>query len=567
MPQLQIVAGMNAGATFVLAGREMLIGRDESCAIRLNSRTVSRRHARLVKSEEQWCIEDLQSINGTFVNGEQVKGRQQLADKDRVEIHDIVLAYTDGSSQATSSQQQTAAPHHSTTIKNRHSPTILVARNAGVEPPGERKNTAAQLQAMLDITHSMGSSLDMDTVMEKILDSLFRIFPQADRGYILEEDENGELQPLWIKHSNDASDTISPVSGGIAARVLAEQAAFLSRDSKSDERLSAIKRGLPDPSSSIYDDHARSIMCAPLMGPRRKTLGVIHVESNDIREPFEQEDLDVLVSVALLAGQAVDYATAHRAEVALERHNRELDLARDVQLTFLPPTRPEVDGYTFFEHYSAAKTVAGDYYDYLDMPDGRIAIVQGDVAGKGMPAALLMARLCSDVRYWLLSEPTAEAAVTRLNQQLSGSRYTSFVTLVLTVLDPHKHQLTMVNAGHMNPLMRRADGPVEELTTLATGLPLGVRSCTQYSADQVQMQPGDVLMLFTDGLTDTQCPEGNTFSADAVRDVLKRPFGNAVHAGNAMINAMQRFASGWPQTDDVCLICVSRQPDDTPNKT
>jgi len=562
MPTLVILDGMNAGATFDIAGREMVIGRDKSCAVRLRSRTVSRMHARLVNDGGQWCIEDLQSVNGTYVNGGAVKGRRQLVDQDRIEIHDIVLSFADTSSarlRASSRPPSASAPEPASTIRN--SPTLVSPLNASNAPPGERKNTGAQLQAMLDITHSLGSSLDMNTVMEKILDSLFRIFPQADRGYILEEDANGELQPHWIKHSNDASDTISPVSGTIALRVVAEQAAFLSRDSEADERLRAIRRGLPDPSSSIHDDHARSIMCAPLMGPRRKTLGVIHVESNDMREPFEQEDLDVLVSVALLAGQAVDYATAHKAEVDLERQNRELDLARDVQLTFLPPARPTVNGYNFFEYYSAAKTVAGDYYDYLELPDGRLAVVQGDVAGKGMAAALLMARLCSDVRYWLLSEPTPAAAVTRLNQQLSGIRYTSFVTLVLTVLDPYSHEVTIVNAGHMNPLLRRAGGRIEELTADAMGLPLGVRGNVEYEPQQITLQPGDVLVLYTDGLTDAISPTEQEFGSSAVLEVLKRPFSNAVHAGNALINDMQKFASGRSQIDDICLICMSRAPE------
>ncbi len=554
MPKLVIQAGMNSGATFEISGREMLIGRDIECNIYLKSRTVSRRHARLVKVEEQWSIEDLQSVNGTAVNGQDVRGRQVLHDGDLIEIHDIVMVYrADAAAEA-----RLTEPPKSTTVKNRHSPTILAAIAANGAPTEERKNSAAQLQAMLDITHSLGSSLDMNTVMEKILDSLFHIFPHADRAYILEQDENGELQPHWIKHSSDASDTISPVTGSIAARVQAEQTAFLSRDAAADERLQAMKRGKPDPSSSIYDDHARSIMCAPLMGPRRKSLGVIHIESNDIREPFEQEDLDVLVSVALLAGQAVDYATAHRAEIALERHNRELDLAREVQLTFLPPTRPEVDGYTFFEHYSAAKTVAGDYYDYLELPDGRLAIVQGDVAGKGMPAALLMARLCSDVRYWLLSEPTAADAVTRLNQQLCGNRYGTFVTMVVLVLDPYGHQLTIVNAGHMNPLLRRTCGTLEELTASSLGLPLGVTATRGYEAEQIELQPGEMLTLFTDGLTDTCNPAGEMFAMAAIREHFARPFSSAVHAGNSMISAMQHFAAGRPQTDDVCLICVAR---------
>src|SRR5690606_6680614 len=143
---------------------------------------------------------------------------------------------------------------------------------------------------------------------------------------------------------------------------------------------------------------------------------------SDARHVFTQQDLDVLVSVALLAGQAVEYAQIHHSLLDLDRQKRDLAMAKEVQQHFLPARRPEVPHYHFYDFYRPAEQVAGDYFDYIERPDGRLAMVLGDVAGKGVTAALLMARLCSDVRYALLTSPAPAEALRRLNEEICSHR-------------------------------------------------------------------------------------------------------------------------------------------------
>ncbi|HTN75131.1 MAG TPA: GAF domain-containing SpoIIE family protein phosphatase, partial [Pirellulaceae bacterium] len=370
----------------------------------------------------------------------------------------------------------------------------------------------------------------------------------------LQSDGNGsELVPKAIKHKCGESDTISPISGTVAARVMSERTAFLSGDAVNDDRLGEVN-------DSIFDQQVRSVMCAPLMGPSHVPLGVIHIETSEAEHVFTQADLDVLVSVALLAGQAVDYTRLHRSLLDSDRQKRDLAMAREVQLHFLPSARPAVEHYRFYDFYRAAEEVAGDYYDYIELPDGRLAMVVGDVAGKGVTAALLMARLCSDVRYALLTAPTPAEAMRRLNEQLSNHGGDgTFVTLVLCIIDPREHTLVLVNAGHCPPILRSGhDRSVRELDPAGSGLPLGVNRAAHYDQYCTTLEPGDLVVCFTDGVNEAMNPLDQTYGMAAVRDVIARAPVDVAHVGNAMVADVRRFAEGRLQSDDICLLCFSR---------
>src|SRR5437660_2219835 len=168
---------------------------------------------------------------------------------------------------------------------------------------------------------------------------------------------------------------------------------------------------------------------------------------------------------------------SHHLESARARLKLDLELARGVQRGFLPRQLPEVPGYEFFAHYESADEVGGDYYDFIPLPRQRVAVLLGDVAGKGVVAALLMAKLSADARFCMLTEPDPAAAVTRLNALMIHSGIADrFVTLVAAVLDPTRHTVTLVNAGHPHPLLyRRATLTAAEANDNAvTGFPLGV---------------------------------------------------------------------------------------------
>src|SRR5262249_27844647 len=160
----------------------------------------------------------------------------------------------------------------------------------------------------------------------------------------------------------------------------------------------------------------------------------------DRSKKFTEDDLKFLMGVAGQASIALENAKLHQESVVRERLKREMELAREVQRSFLPLRPPDVAGYEFFAHYAAAQEVGGDYYDFIPLPPQRLAVIVGDVAGKGVPAALLMAKLSSDARFCMLTEPRAAAAISRLNASFHQAGLTErFVTLAVAVLDPATH--------------------------------------------------------------------------------------------------------------------------------
>jgi serine phosphatase RsbU (regulator of sigma subunit) len=211
----------------------------------------------------------------------------------------------------------------------------------------------------------------------------------------------------------------------------------------------------------------------------------------------------------------------------------------------------------FFDFYEPANHIGGDYYDYIQLADGRLGIVVADVVGHGVAAALLMSKLSASVRFCFAMETEPAKALTRLNRTLAPETFDGrFVTFVMSILDPAKNEVTVVNAGHMAPLLRRRDGSVEDLGLAQSGLPLMVDCDTEYQQCQDNLQPGDCLLLFTDGITEAINPAGELYGNDRLRkmcgEVAPRDIGERV------IQDVENFMDGHPAKDDMCLVCVGR---------
>jgi serine phosphatase RsbU (regulator of sigma subunit) len=292
------------------------------------------------------------------------------------------------------------------------------------------------------------------------------------------------------------------------------------------------------------------------------------VDTQDRAKKFKEDDLNLLTIVANLASVAVEKAKLHEASLASEKAKKEMELARAVQLGFLPQAMPAVDGYEFFAHYSPAQTIGGDYYDAVVLPNGRLAVVLGDVAGKGVPAALLVAKLSSEVRFCLLSQPDPVRAVGLLNDQMiRGGLGDRFVTLALMLVDTVTHQMTVVNAGHMNPRLFRAGANdlTDAISTEATGLPLGVMPGFEYESVTLPLEPGDVVAVFTDGVTDAMGPSGVLFGPEGVDECLTPPDDPVAAAGwrprrvgDQLVTAVRRHAAGRAQNDDIAVMLFGR---------
>jgi serine phosphatase RsbU (regulator of sigma subunit) len=371
---------------------------------------------------------------------------------------------------------------------------------------------------------------------------------------VLKDTDSGELQVKATKVRNERDDLQRVrLSTTILREAMSKGRALLSADAAHDGRF--------DQSESVANLRIRSLMCAPLVNQEGDALGAIQVDTLDMRQQFLQEDLDVLASVAAQAGMAVENACLHTATMRQRDLERELEFATQVQLGFLPTERPRLDGYEFYDFYEAAYRVGGDFFDYVVLPGGQVAIGLGDVAGKGIPAALLMARLYSSARYELLTKPTVASALSGLNVDVSmGGLGHRFVTLVFAILDPQTHRLTLSNAGHIPPLLRNSRGQVTKIAAEEAGLPLGIDPEIVYGQCEITLEPGDTLVLLTDGVTEAMNPQNEIYGMTRLTKFLETAPADADALGEALVEDVERFSEGRAQRDDICLICFRRLP-------
>lgn len=282
-----------------------------------------------------------------------------------------------------------------------------------------------------------------------------------------------------------------------------------------------------------------------------------------ITKPFHVQELSARVQTHLHLHR-LQVELEHRnldLELAQQRLKVDLELARRVQHRLLPTELPELAEYEFFAHYAPAYEVGGDYYDFISLSDRQVAVVLGDVAGKGVAAALLMAKLSADARFCLLAEPDLAAAISRLNVSMCRSDLAGQVaTLVAMVLDPDRHTLSLVSAGHPSPLVySRHGGTIREvISNDSVGLPLGVVEDFEYSASRVSLQPGDSVLAFTDGVIEAMDCDGHLLqTAGVCRAVAGKAFAPR-ELGAHVIDTVYEFADGHIQQDDIALIGFGR---------
>lgn len=555
--------GPQAGQRYELKGDKWILGRHPDCNIVIEVGAVSRNHCQVLREGSAYFVEDLGSRNGTFLNDdvEKVAGKRQLRAGDVIRVCEVNLTFeSDGppppsSPTATVGQLLEGAGLGAFLADDdgkMTSSTIMSKLEVSTSSRGVTVSASPEvkLAAMIEIMQNLGRALALDEVLPQVLKSLFKIFVQADRGFIVMQTPDAKLVPRWVRlRREDANDTLR-ISRTIIRHVMETKEAILSADAASDARFEL--------SQSIADFRIRSMMCAPLMDSEGTAFGALQIDTLDQRQRFTKEDLELLVSTASQAALAIQQAQLHEQALRQRELERDMQLATEVQHGFLPDQRPTLPGYSFFDYYQPADQIGGDYFDYIPMTEGRLAIVVADVVGHGVAAALLMAKLSSETRNALLSEPTPAAAVTRLNERICATNMQRFVTMILVVLDPVKHHATVVNAGHMAPLVRRADGRLEEPSDAIAGLPLGVTDALGYEQCEVEVGKGETLTLYTDGVNESIDASGAFYTIDRLREHVKKLGADVQTLGPSIIEDVRQFLGKAPQNDDMCLVCFGR---------
>jgi serine phosphatase RsbU (regulator of sigma subunit) len=526
---------VNGEREYPLRGKVTVLGRDPGCDVVVTFSQVSSWHALIVSLGGDYFAEDLRSLNGTRLNGEPLHQRTRLAPGDRLELPGQSFTF-----RADRAEAEVPAPPVGTDSLEEVISSIELARGPLVQVAPE-----AKLRAVLEISHHLGAALTLDAVLPKILEALFAVFPQAEQGFILLHDPaTGLMAPKAVRHRGGGRQGPPVYSRTVIEHALANRRALLSADAGQDARFNR--------SDSILHLRMRSVMCVPLLSQDSSPLGVIQLDAQQRTAVFRQEDLDVLACASTQAARAVELARLHE-------ERRDLEAATRIQKSFLPAHRPDVPGLRFYDYYAPAMHVGGDYYDYIPLPGNRLAVALGDVSGKGVSAALLMARLSAAVRFGLATTPSVAQAVSQLNQVLpqSGPEDDRFITFVVLVLDLERFTMTLVNAGHMPPLRRRANGTVEEVGDEVVGVPLAGIDMP-YAEAVVPLEPGDTLLLYTDGVTEARNPAGAWYGAQRLKAVVGADGGDPEALGAAVVADVRGFAAGRPLGDDLTVVCFGR---------
>ncbi len=244
-----------------------------------------------------------------------------------------------------------------------------------------------------------------------------------------------------------------------------------------------------------------------------------------------------------------------------KKQDSEMEVARRVQRALLPEKLPEVDGWEFYASYESAQAVGGDYYDAVMLGDDKVCLSFGDVAGKGVPGALIMSRIASCVQNTMrFLDDVGEACATINNHMCANMIDGRFVTFLLAVIDLNTNEMSMVNAGHMSPMILKPGGLIEEFDTESTGLPIGVMEDYPFTVVKRVIAAGETVVFFTDGVDEAMNPDGELYTLERMRAFITKSTGKADELGKALLADVRRHADGRPQNDDITIMTFGHHP-------
>jgi len=402
----------------------------------------------------------------------------------------------------------------------------------------ETKTRGVQLEALYDVGLAIASTLDFERLCEEIL---MRAVSLADarRGalYLMADAAEGKMR-LVRDFGGDAAPSLDLNDFEV-------QELLASRATPNCCALPGAQHLIGVP--ILADGEAKGVL---VVGDKESRRGV---------GPFRSEDRRTLELLANQAAIALENAELHRQALEKERLEREVELASQIQRQILPTAAPDIPGFELVGWNRPARHVGGDYYDFVPLgEESATALVVGDVSGKGVPAALLVSTLHSALRLLLEREPLSPALCERLNRHiLESSSANKFITLFLAELSPASAELRYVNAGHNPALLVRADGAVEMLP--ASGMPLGLIESARFAVAQVTLRPGDLLCLYSDGITEAAAPDDEEFGVERLAGLLAsshdEPLGELVAS---IDRAVVEFAGPRAQGDDQTVVLLRR---------
>ncbi|MDT4954548.1 MAG: phosphoserine phosphatase RsbU/P [Acidobacteriota bacterium] len=548
--------------TFPLGRLRITIGRSARNDLCIPDPFASRVHAEVRREGDQYILQDLGSANGTLYNGATVEGALPLTSGGRIQIGETEIVFNDGNAAAgfpTMITDQTASPVPEATIAlnsaDRTTSGLLEAiEGARTQPDQDMSRRSAKQSDLLALISKVGvtllASATLNETLQQIASLVFEAVP-AERCCIMMRDERGEELKVAVARLRGRQGEVGEirVSRTIMEEVVGLGKSVLTADAQHDPRLM---------SSTMTLQGIRSVLAVPL-GVGEKVFGIIYADSPIAEGRFTEDHLKVLTTLASVAAIRVENARLIEEQLDRERLEQELQLASEIQQRFQPTQAPNVPGYELQGISFPCYEIGGDYYDFIERADGRMIVTLGDVSGKGTAAALLMSSLHAAVHAQASSHSSLSETISAVNQYLAENIPSNrFVTLFYAELDPQTGGLSFINAGHNPPLIVHAAGTVENLS--AGGLPLGIRPNADYREGRTQLQHSDVLVIYSDGVSEAVNPQGEEFGTDRLYEVVSHNL-NASAAGirDRIEAALTKWAQGTPAADDITLVIVKRQ--------
>jgi len=562
MPELIVNYPDRSSDHFPLGRLRMTIGRSARNDLCIPDPFASRVHAEVRKEADQYILQDLGSANGTLYNGAPVDGTIKLSPGGRIRIGETEIVYDDGSLSAllnaTMITDSISEPVPEATIalnsSDRSTSGLLeTIEGARTQPSLEEKRQSSGQGDLLALISKVGvtllASATLNETLQQIAALAFESVP-ADRCLIMMREDGTQELKVKVAQLRDRKGNVGEirVSRTIMEEVVGKGKAVLTADAQHDPLLM---------SSTMMLQPVRSVLAVPL-GVGEKVFGLIYADSPMAEGRFSEDHLKVLTTLASVAAIRVENARLLEMQMERQRLENELQLASEIQQRFQPSAPPLVPGYELQGISFPCYEIGGDYYDFIWRADGRLVITLGDVSGKGTAAALLMSSLHAAVHAQCSANNSIVETICAVNRYLAENIPSNrFVTLFYAELDPLTGVLSFINAGHNPPLIVHAGGTVENLSS--GGLPLGIKPDAVFREGKTQLQNGDVLVIYSDGVSEAPNAAGEEFGTSRLQDVVARNLdASAAGIRDRIEAALTKFAQGTPASDDITLVIAKR---------
>lgn len=410
------------------------------------------------------------------------------------------------------------------------------------------KRAVEELSVLNDLARAIGSSFNSQEIMQTIIRRSLRAMG-AEQGVITLVDRKEDQPMVTLVRTMVSSHDKHQFhfNQALLGWMQLNKKPLAINDPTNDDRFRGIR----------WEEQIHSLLCVPMI-VKSELTGVLTVYNKKGGGGFTDDDQRLLAIIAAQSAQIVENARLYEEQQEYIKMQEQVALAATIQAELLPREFPKIANYEITGKNIPAQVVGGDYFDFVAMDGGRWSICLGDVSGKGLPASLLMANTQATLRSQTLLATTAKQSIERANILLYRSTGPDkFVTLFYGILDPVHHRLSYCNAGHENPILVRSAGGIQRLGT--GGLVLGIMESVSYEEETVLLEPGDVLVLYSDGITESMNTSQEQFGDDRLMSLVKD---SRTDSGpgilDTVMKAAKEHAGKEPQADDMTVVVVKR---------